>query len=695
MTHLPRLARLGAAAVLAAVTAGCDDRLSDPGAALVDPAAGPALVLNNCTPYSGPRLNDTTVTPNGVDDTCTIQKAIERFHHVHLQGDTFRVNGTIRIPSLTRVWGDGKDVTTIKQLWGGGPRPDTLVDDRANVFLARGTAGAPVLAVTVEGLGFVGSGVRWQYALRVERTNDVVFQNNKATNLGLFDSGHYDHRALPADLSVLNHNLRLSGNVGTGNGSSGTQQAITLGFARDARVERNVVSQYHDGILWWGGDADPNKTGGNYGRWTRNIVIQDNHVRNVDTGIWGSRGDSVRVYSNDVAYCHDLCLDAEGTRDVLFYGNTAAHAGSAVTGVYFYSQDVVFDSNTVTQDGTMGRVLFGTINPGRFPNHPDIPGSDITMRLKNNTFRFTGGSGVGTIEKQSSQSFVMTGNRLYEVVVNLPAAHCKDAACQYQWNGLTDIRNNTIELTRDAGGLPAILTGRNWDNQAVVDSNTISTTVPQSAPAIRVIQDGPPNFAQVYTQITTNRVTGFRRAVEIESAGQIPTRFHVQGNPTTGSFRNRSHPSYYSLFEADNTWSPQVRYAAWVSGAQQGEVADGAQAGTTGQALPMTGFSARIGDGLDGIGVCYRAHVSNVGWMSEVCDGGFVGAPSWAPAGSWIEALEIRLVNPDPGMQLCAQAHVGYIGWMAEQCATGTTTVPVGTTGQNKDMQAIRIRLTH
>ena len=43
-----------------------------------------------------------------------------------------------------------------------------------------------------------------------------------------------------------------------------------------------------------------------------------------------------------------------------------------------------------------------------------------------------------------------------------------------------------------------------------------------------------------------------------------------------------------------------------------------------------------------------------------------------------------------PGWQVCTQAQVAYLGWQSEQCGTSTS---VGTTGQGRQMEAVRVRL--
>lgn len=90
------------------------------------------------------------------------------------------------------------------------------------------------------------------------------------------------------------------------------------------------------------------------------------------------------------------------------------------------------------------------------------------------------------------------------------------------------------------------------------------------------------------------------------------------------------------------------------------------------------------------VGVTYRAHVRGNGWMSWVYDGVQAGTTG---QNRRMEAVEIRLTNPpaSPTMQICYSAHVRGSGWLGEVCngATG------GTTGQNRQMEAVKIRLVN
>ena len=81
--------------------------------------------------------------------------------------------------------------------------------------------------------------------------------------------------------------------------------------------------------------------------------------------------------------------------------------------------------------------------------------------------------------------------------------------------------------------------------------------------------------------------------------------------------KGASHPdtSGYSHLEI-----PTLTYSSQVKGAWQNSVSAGEMSGTTGQGIPITGFSAKTCSSVAG-GINYQLHLSNVGWTSGKSNG--------------------------------------------------------------------------
>ncbi|HEX8369852.1 MAG TPA: M4 family metallopeptidase [Pyrinomonadaceae bacterium] len=95
---------------------------------------------------------------------------------------------------------------------------------------------------------------------------------------------------------------------------------------------------------------------------------------------------------------------------------------------------------------------------------------------------------------------------------------------------------------------------------------------------------------------------------------------------------------------------------------------------------------------LVGVGVCtgvtYRAHVANLGWLPWVSNGAVAGTTGQSRR---MEAAQIFLTNPLPGVGITYRAHVAGFGWLP-WVSNGTV---AGTTGQSRQMEAIQIFLSN
>lgn len=95
---------------------------------------------------------------------------------------------------------------------------------------------------------------------------------------------------------------------------------------------------------------------------------------------------------------------------------------------------------------------------------------------------------------------------------------------------------------------------------------------------------------------------------------------------------------------------------------------DGVMAGTTGLARDMQAIKIKPGAALRalGVGVCYEVYVRGSGaWQGERCNDAEAGTTGQSLP---MLGLKVRLQNPRPGMRVCYRVHVGYVGDMAPVC---------------------------
>ncbi|WP_025162999.1 glucosaminidase domain-containing protein [Paraclostridium bifermentans] len=120
-------------------------------------------------------------------------------------------------------------------------------------------------------------------------------------------------------------------------------------------------------------------------------------------------------------------------------------------------------------------------------------------------------------------------------------------------------------------------------------------------------------------------------------------------------------------------------------------VSDGEIAGTVEQYKRLEAIEVRIVKGRikpikPTYNVSYRGHVEGIGWMPWISNGDTTGTVEQCRR---LEALEIKLQNPEPGMKLRYRGHVEGIGWMP-WVDEGNV---VGTVEQSLRLEAVQIDL--
>jgi len=139
---------------------------------------------------------------------------------------------------------------------------------------------------------------------------------------------------------------------------------------------------------------------------------------------------------------------------------------------------------------------------------------------------------------------------------------------------------------------------------------------------------------------------------------------------------------------AENAMPPTgICYQAHVQNVGwQRVVCDGQQAGTTGQSLRMEAVRIWLARPVGRMRVCYQAHVQDIGWQPWVCDGQQAGTTGRSLR---IEAVRIALVRAPWHWNVCYKAHVQDIGWQKATCDGNQA----GTTGKSLRLEAIQIYL--
>ncbi|MEW5928042.1 MAG: right-handed parallel beta-helix repeat-containing protein [Gemmatimonadota bacterium] len=465
------------------------------------------LVLAGCDPDRGvltpaePRLTkqaSTTLPANGtdtLDDTQAFRDALALANVVNVPAGTYYISDQITLDSNNHLIGAGEAQTKIIQRKYG-----------YNFFYA-----AHATNVRVEGLRFeapADSVVNFQVALRADNSSGVYFYNNRAINVGLIRIHNVGTPAEPNSMADRSSIVRIEGNAGVGPGRGAKTHGIAVAFSDDVRIMGNYVDYYNHGIAVWGGQADPSKTQPTdppytSTRWTTNVTIANNVVRESETGIVTMNTEGAFIHYNRVESCTDVCLDAEGGKDITFSQNTGIDAANGVLATFFRADNIVFDGNTVYQHGRyeanhenvtkLWNTMFGQNNGGSAVGKAD----EHRIFVRNNKFYYRDTATpqaqgtFGVVAKHATARFEFTGNNAENTRLDLAPDR----------SGHALVSNNYLLFTRPTGsaGQNAIYAGNSWDDVALFDltvtNNTIESTVAQSAPAIWVPQWAPQPIA--------------------------------------------------------------------------------------------------------------------------------------------------------------------------------------------------------
>lgn len=86
--------------------------------------------------------------------------------------------------------------------------------------------------------------------------------------------------------------------------------------------------------------------------------------------------------------------------------------------------------------------------------------------------------------------------------------------------------------------------------------------------------------------------------------------------------------------------------------------------------------------------IVYKAHVQNIGWQDKVIDG------AWAGTQGEAKRLEALVIDPPEGVVLDVDVHLQNIGWRSYLGIKHNNDRILGTVGESRRVEAIRIRCT-
>ena len=222
-----------------------------------------------------------------------------------------------------------------------------------------------------------------------------------------------------------------------------------------------------------------------------------------------------------------------------------------------------------------------------------------------------------------------------------------------------------------------------WDTPSASEGGTTGQGRAVEAVRLRLTGSLAKDY-DVYYRVHASNIGWMAWAKDGEEAGTTGMSCSLEAVQIKLIKKGASHPdtSGYSHLEI-----PTVTYSSQVKGAWQNSVSAGEMSGTTGQGIPITGFSAKTCSSVAG-GINYQLHLSNVGWTSGKSNGDQLSS---ATESNSVEAIKVSLSGDlATYFDVWYRVHVDNVGWLG-WTRNGAV---AGSTGYGTHVQAVQVRIT-
>lgn len=244
---------------------------------------------------------------------------------------------------------------------------------------------------------------------------------------------------------------------------------------------------------------------------------------------------------------------------------------------------------------------------------------------------------------------------------------------------LNPVEDGSVQINANVSGIG----WQGWDTPSASEGGTTGQGRTVEAVRLRLTGSLAKGY-DVYYRVHASNIGWMAWAKDGEEAGTTGMSCSLEAVQIKLIKKGTSHPdtSGYPHLEI-----PTVTYSAQVKGAWQNYVPAGEVSGTTGQGIPITGFSAKTTSFVAG-GIAYQLHLSNVGWTSGKTNGEQLS--STAESNS-VEAIKISLSGDlATYFDVWYRVHVDNVGWLG-WTKNGAV---AGSTGYGTHVQAVQVRLT-
>ena len=244
---------------------------------------------------------------------------------------------------------------------------------------------------------------------------------------------------------------------------------------------------------------------------------------------------------------------------------------------------------------------------------------------------------------------------------------------------LNPVEDGSVQINANVSGVG----WQGWDTPSASEGGTTGQGRAVEAVRLRLTGSLAKDY-DVYYRVHASNIGWMAWAKDGEEAGTTGMSCSLEAVQIKLIKKGTSHPdtSGYPHLEI-----PTVTYSAQVKGAWQNYVPAGEVSGTTGQGIPITGFSAKTTSSVAG-GIAYQLHLSNVGWTSGKTNGEQLSSTAQSNS---VEAIKISLSGDlATYFDVWYRVHVDNVGWLG-WTKNGAV---AGSTGYGTHVQAVQVRLT-
>lgn len=244
---------------------------------------------------------------------------------------------------------------------------------------------------------------------------------------------------------------------------------------------------------------------------------------------------------------------------------------------------------------------------------------------------------------------------------------------------LNPVEDGSVQINANVSGIG----WQGWDTPSASEGGTTGQGRAVEAVRLRLTGSLAKDY-DVYYRVHASNIGWMAWAKDGGEAGTTGMSCSLEAVQIKLIKKGASHPdtSGYSHLEI-----PTLTYSSQVKGAWQNSVSAGEMSGTTGQGIPITGFSAKTCSSVAG-GINYQLHLSNVGWTSGKSNGDQLSS---ATESNSVEAIKVSLSGDlATYFDVWYRVHVDNVGWLG-WTRNGTV---AGSTGYGTHVQAVQVRLT-